>query len=475
MSAARGTACLMVAEAVFVLSGWAIHIGSKHILGIEYYGILGILLSLLTQYRVFLATGVNRAVSRYIAENPCRDRAIRHKSLRLQLILGLLVGAGVWVFAPTLAKIWNNPELTGYIRLTGCFLPVFGIYSVFRGTLNGFKLFEREALVSIIYSFFKVAFLFLLIWKFKVYGAVSGYLIAICVATVLAWSRCPSPGGKDDFPLGKIISFAIPVVSFSFLISLIQGIDLYFVRACAPNAGLNTGYYTCSQQFARIPYMFIYALGLTIFPNIAALSKNPDQAGRVVAKGLRWGILLVLPIACLISALAPELTGWVYGADTIPAGAPLRVLVFGQAILAILYLLSVILTASGKPWVACSLVGGTLVIDAALNYLLVPRFGIQGAAWATSISAFLGVVAASCAVKIRFHRLLNPRHVLNIVLAGEIIFLFGILTHPEGWLLPVAFVLLGLLGISIMVLLREIDRDDLRMLKSIFQRKSNLT
>ena len=44
----HGTIYLMVAELMFVLSGWIIHIGSKRVLGLTDYGIFGILLSLLT-------------------------------------------------------------------------------------------------------------------------------------------------------------------------------------------------------------------------------------------------------------------------------------------------------------------------------------------------------------------------------------------------------------------------------------------
>ncbi len=81
--------------------------------------------------------------------------------------------------------------------MTGFFLPVFGIYSVYRGTLNGFTQFGKEARVSIVYSLFKISFLFLLIylfgrwWDQRLYGAVSGYLLAIIGAAVIARASCP--------------------------------------------------------------------------------------------------------------------------------------------------------------------------------------------------------------------------------------------------------------------------------------------
>jgi len=170
MKMARGTLYLMIAEVMFVLSGWAIHIVAGRILGKNFYGVFVLLLTLLTQYRIFLASGVHRAVAKYISEDPRFAPAVRRQALRLQFIAGWALCGLVWVIAPSLARLWQNAELVGYIRLTGFFFPIFGLYSVYRGVLNGMKLFGREALVSIVYSLLKVLFLFVLIHYYGIAG-----------------------------------------------------------------------------------------------------------------------------------------------------------------------------------------------------------------------------------------------------------------------------------------------------------------
>ena len=468
MSTARGTAALMAAEAVFVLSGWAIHIGSKRILGLEAYGTLGILLGLLTHYRIFLATGVNRAVSRYIAEEPRRQGSIRRRAVLLQLGLGLGLGAAVWVVAPRLAEIWQSPGMTGYIRLTGFFLPVFGLYSVFRGTLNGLRLFEKEALVSILYSLLKVALLFALIGAFGIWGAVAGYLGAIVAATGLSRRVCPPEPPGPAFPLKPIVAFAVPVVSFSFLLSLLQSLDLYVVRALAPQAALSAGYYTCAQQGARIPYMLLYALGLALFPNVAARGGEEAETGRVVAKGMRWGLILALPLAAMISAAAPALMNWVYGADSAGAGAPLRILVFGQAFLALLYLAVVALAGAGHPWRATGLIAATLVLDGFLNLFLIPRYGIIGAAAATTAAGLAGLAAGLVALRGRFQAGLNLLGAGRVVGVSALIYGGIFFLRPDGWLLlPGLTAAAGVAGLLLRAV-GEIDRNDGKMLMSVF-------
>ena len=483
----QGTIYLMIAEVMFILSGWAIHIGSKRILGLEDYGTLGIILSLLTLYRIFLATGVNRAVSRYISRDPFQADSIRRQALKFQIVLGVGFCIVVWLSAPLLARIWHDDAFIGYIRLTGFFLPVFGVYSVYRGTLNGFTLFGREARVSIIYSLLKVALVFILIfsfgywWGWGLYGAVGGYLAAIIGATILARALCPTMKireGGGTFPITRIVRFAFPVVLFSFIISLIQHLDLYFVRAMVKeNPGLATGYYTCAQQFARIPYMLLYALSLTLFPNIAAgtaSGEKDDIVAGMISKALRGGLVLVLPIAALIGGGAGPLIGWIYGADSLAGGGALQFLIFGQTLLALLMVLATIIMAQGRPWISFLVVIGTLLLDALLNYLLIPIYGINGAAIATTIAAGAGMVVAGLVVYRRFHVLLSPRSTVKIVLASTSVFICVSLIQPAGWLIPPVY--LGLFGLYILLLLliREIDKNDWKMLQSLLYKQNPL-
>jgi len=476
----QGTIYLMIAEVMFILSGWIIHIGSKRILGLSEYGTFGILLSLLTLYRIFLATGVNRAVSRYISRDPLQADSIRRQALKLQIVLGIGFCIGVWLAAPLLARIWHDDAFVGYIRLTGFFLPVFGIYSVYRGTLNGFTLFGREARISIIYSLLKIALVFILIFAFgywwgdALYGAVGGYLAAIIGATILARALCPTMKvreGGDAFPITRIVRFAFPVVLFSFIISLIQHLDLYFVRAMVKeDPGMATGYYTCAQQFARIPYMLLYALSLTIFPNIAAgtaSGDNDENVAGMIRKALRGGLLLVLPIAALIGGGAEPLIGWIYGSDSLAGGGALQFLIFGQTLLALLMVFATIIMAQGRPWISFLIVIGTLLLDALLNYFLIPIYGINGAAIATTLSSGAGMVCAGLVVYRRFNALLPLLSIIKIVFTSTIVFICVSLIQPEGWLIPPVYLLLLGGYLLLLLLFREIDKNDWKMLQSL--------
>ncbi len=124
----------------------------------------------------------------------------------------------------------------------------------------------------------------------------------------------------------------------------------------------------------------------------------------------------------MIGGAAAPLIGWVYGADSVPGADALRILIFGQTFIAFLLVLATIITAQGRPWLTFLLMAATLLLDAALNYFLVPAYNITGAATATTIAAGVGMLGAAVIVYRRFHALFRPLSVLKIGLAAAIIF-----------------------------------------------------
>ena len=65
----HGTIYLMFAQAAFVASGYAIHIGLARLLGPSDYGIYAVVISLMTMVNLILTTGIPQAVSKYVAHD----------------------------------------------------------------------------------------------------------------------------------------------------------------------------------------------------------------------------------------------------------------------------------------------------------------------------------------------------------------------------------------------------------------------
>jgi stage V sporulation protein B len=133
--------------------------------------------------------------------------------------------------------------------------------------------------------------------------------------------------------------------------------------------------------------------------------------------------------------------------------------------------LATIIMAQGRPWVSFLIMIGTLLLASLLNYLLIPIYSINGAAIATTLSAGAGMVCAGLVVYRRFNALLPLLSTIKIVFVSTIVFFCVSLIQPEGWLIPPIYLLLFSGYILLLLLAREIDKNEWKVLQSLLQKK----
>jgi len=105
----------------------------------------------------------------------------------------------------------------------------------------------------------------------------------------------------------------------------------------------------------------------------------------------------------LMMALVPrEVITVLFGASYADGGAALRILALGQLFNAASGCVGTLLVMTGNQKVTSALYAIMFVINGVMSILLIPRFGVPGAAWATSITA-AGLFAP--ALVIAWHRL----------------------------------------------------------------------
>src|SRR5687767_347161 len=83
---ARGAFYIMLSRVAFVLSGYAIHVGMAHLLTPAEYGSLGVVLGLITLWRVFLSAGVPQTTTRFIAAHQQQTYWIWRRALGVQTV-----------------------------------------------------------------------------------------------------------------------------------------------------------------------------------------------------------------------------------------------------------------------------------------------------------------------------------------------------------------------------------------------------
>lgn len=158
-------------------------------------------------------------------------------------------------------------------------------------------------------------------------------------------------------------------------------IDSFMVSFYAGAAAV--GYYSVGVN-SEIIWLLPTAIGFAIFPSVASASKK--DSSEMVAKVCR--IVFSISALCVIALalLSRIIISIVYGSSFLPAVLPFIILLPGVLALCLSKVLKNYLIGQNHPWLPTIGSGVTILIDLILLYVLVPRYGIVGAAASTSFA-----------------------------------------------------------------------------------------
>ena len=474
---ARGTFYQFISGIVFVASGYVIHIGLGRFLGPELYGIFGIVLSLLSINYLFLLSGVRDSVSKFTAENPLSVHSILIQGLRVQGVFSIVLALFYFGLSSVIADLLNDSSLAPYFRISALAIPLTALYTAYLGSLNGIRSFGKEAAIKIIYSLAKVILIFAFVFLgFQISGAIFGYIVAALVALLVAKYTCRFENFSSPFDRKKIISFAVPIIIFSGVSTLLTNLDLLFVKAILQDNS-QAGFYTAASTLTKTPLPIFYAFSLTVFPSVSKSTSLGDLplTQAYIRSSLKYLTMLIIPIAFLVSATSKNLINLFYSEQFTAAGIPLSILIFGMSFFSIFTLLITVINASGRP--ITSMIFGLVMIpiSVVLNLILIPAYQLLGAALATSISVLFGVLIAGTYVYMKFKTFMYGGSIMKIVLASGIIFFISLLYQPSGLALLVQYIILFGFYFLLLYFLKELSPEDMAkgrlILRTITQAK----
>lgn len=462
----KATTQLSISTIVFVLSSYLINIILARILGPAQYGLYGVIISLVTVVNIMQTSGIPQATSKYIAEEKNDPHTILKSSLYLQLIFTLFITTIFFLLALPFSLLLKDTKLIPYIQLASFIFPFYGIFTLYSGFYNGLHFFSKQAFIMTLYSISKTFLVLILSFIWGLRGALVGLIIAPAISLVYGF-QIPTTN-HNSFSYKKLILFAFPLVGFAFLSTLLQTIDLYFIKSLILS-DTASGYYTASQNISRIPYFLINSYALVIFPSI---SKNTSQnlhtnSQKIIRTSLRYIIMILAPITVIISATSKQLVQLIYSNTYLPAAPSLSVLILGMGFLTLFSLLCNILSGSGIPKLSFLLSGLSLIITSTFCFFLIPMFGLNGAALATTIGGFSAMVLAAFLVYRKFQVLASYKSVIKIIIASLGVYFIGLYIDVPPLFLPILYLILFTLYFAMLILMREITWKDWLQIQDI--------
>ena len=469
----KGTAYHIIAMAIFISSSYTIHIVIARHMGPSLYGLFGIVLAVLSVIDLVVRSGVGKAVSKYVSEGTNQFGILR-SGLRLQLGVSTIFTLLYFSTSNLIASLLGDKTLGIYIRLSAlCIIP-YALDSIYHGYLNGLREFGRECVSSILYSVIKLSVvLVVLLTRSNVADIFIGYAVSAGAAVVISrqFGHKFMTNWQDPLaPAKKLIAFAIPVALVSITEVLLMNTDIFLIKRLLHD-NILTGLYISATNLARLPWYILGAFYMTLFPSISKAASKCDikLAKKYLTESLRYLLIVIIPLSFIISVSAPNLLRVFYSDAFVGATPALSVLIFGISLMAVFTAFTGVISASGKPSLSLALSIILLPISLGANFLLIPKYGLLGAAAASTFAYGVGVLTAAGFVFLKFGNCVSILSLSRILIASFGISFF-LPERPVGAIiLLTAYVIALFAYIGILFLLREITTKDIDILKSMLR------
>ncbi len=178
--------------------------------------------------------------------------------------------------------------------------------------------------------------------------------------------------------------------------------------------------------------------------------------------------MLLLPGTLLVIATSKDLISLIYSTVYLPAVPILNILICGLAVLTCYATLASIIQANNEPNAALLITVCLIPIDLIANLKLIPIYGTKGAAYATTLTAFIGLVIASLFVFARLGKIMDLTSLFKIGAGSCLIYSLAKLYVMAGALLLLNYAVLFLLYFGLLYIAGEITKVDIERVKAIF-------
>jgi O-antigen/teichoic acid export membrane protein len=363
-----------------------------HDLGIYFLG-LGIVFFL----GVVGNLGLNSATVRYTALYNARNDLQRLKGITIAApSLSLLIGAAltmiVFFFADVAAaRIFHKPELGNILKILSLSLPFECSMRVLLATTQGLKLMTYTAFTeNVLWVGARFGFTLILVLGFDmgVKGTAWAYILSsvVCAgaAFYFATRHIPlfSKAVSSIFEYKEIMKFSIPMAFSETVYNLMAQADVLMLGFFATAA--NIGIYSVALRIV-VMAQIVFNIFMPVFnPFISELydRKKLDRLAALLKAITRWNVIASFPIFMSILCF-PALFLGIFGEGFLEASSCLVILAVARIFTAPSILPNSMLSMAGRPDLQLVNNAGMLVLTIILNFILIPAYGITGAAAAT--------------------------------------------------------------------------------------------
>lgn len=465
-SPGRGTAHLVVAQGVLLVSGFVISIILARGLGPALFGVYGVVISVLGWLERMLHGGIPGATAALLARDPTSAQGIERTARMMLVVWSLPLFALLWFLAPALSRYFGLESGVEVFRIAAFHIPVFALLLAYSGILNGRHRFAAVAGIQIVQSIAKLAgVLLLLAVGLSINGVFVAHVAGTLVPVIIALIAFPLAGAPASrAAAAKVVRIAVPLVVFAVTLVALTNMSLWQLQAHYAGSAAAIGIYVACLNLTKLLMVIPVTTSGVLFVSLARALANArqDLVAKYIHEAGRFALLTLLPACALLWIDAEPVMVLLYGADYAAGGEILGFLCFAIAAVGLLDIHFHALMAKGLLALAAASMVLLLPVQYYLNQLWIPEAGASGAALASLVTFSLGAVIAAVLTWRHFGRLLKWATLLRVIAASAVVAGISLLVTASGFLVVVKLAALMALYLALLFAGRELSVLDLK-------------
>lgn len=367
------------------------------------YGVLSLLLISSEIVCTIEQVGIGSALFREVIYQGSDEGTVESTALYFLIGEAALLCGILFLFSPLLSElIFNNPSYAYLLRLifTISFLSIFEL--VFQAKM---RIHTQSALFSTlsVSKFLTGAALniyFIAVLQRGVEGLiVAGLILELLFALiylvlmlrhlkiVFVWSI-----------LKRLLSFGVPLVPAGLSRLILASSDRYFLQFLTTTA--EVGLYSLGYRIGLAVSLIVQAIQLAWPAEMFTLAKGP-HAEKKLAKLLTYYLVILGFFGLGLSVLTKEVLVIMTTPKFYAAYKVVPLVVISYILYGVRFMTNTALETQNKMKYVPPIIISAAGLNLVLNYLLIPSYGMMGAAWATVIS-YLFLVTVQTVVNLRF-------------------------------------------------------------------------
>ncbi len=454
-------------------------------LGTEKFGLLNIGSTVASLFVTIALLGLDSGLLRYIAyykgkKDKPRIKSAILSSLKICVPLSILFTALIFIFSEQISLyVFHNAQLVPILRIFSFLIPFSVLSTIFFASLRAFKRADYAiGLTEVVEKGVRLLIAFFLIkLGFDIAGASYSFIISMFVVFVIAFLIHE----KKIFPIltkikpkyytKELLHFSLPLMFSGIMLFIISWIDTlmlgYFKDAS------QVGIYNAAHTTGALVFIIPTAMLYLFLPIITGLysQKKTNEIKDLFKKVSKWVFIVNFPVFLIIAFFPKQVINIIFGADYIVGSTALIILSCSYLLYSLSFTSNNIISMAKKTklifWITLIFAGSSVL----LNFLLIPKYGFNGAAIATATSFVIGAIlitffSARIIKLIPLTKSLIKPLLAGIISIGIIYFLFNyVFDSSSVFNFMIMFLSFIILYASFIFLFKAVEKEDLAIIK----------